>query len=83
MLTMTAACKAWGGHKDGNPWWHSIDVIIHLIDNQRETFFTQPPTGIGDLVVTRIHPSSGRKYLKTLGDGIAPNNLLALPRCPQ
>lgn len=72
-----------GGHRNGLSWWHSIDVIVHMIDNQGETFFTDPVYGDGDLVVTRVHPVSGRKYLKTLGDGQTPNNLLSLPICPQ
>lgn len=71
-----------GGNRNGAWWWHSIDVIIHLIKNEGATFYTQPPYGQGDLVVVR-ETSTGREYLKTLGDGLLPNNLLSLPVCPR
>ena len=71
-----------GGHRNGAGWWHSIDVIIHMIKNQNETFFTNPPTGVGSLVVVRT-AASGREYLKTRDDGLLGNNLLRLPHCPR
>jgi hypothetical protein len=61
--------------------WLNVDTIILLID-QGHTFYTQPPHGSGQQIITAIHPVSHRRYIKTVSDGIVPNNILALPRCP-
>lgn len=81
-LDLDRRIQGLGGSHDGSPWWHSIDVIIHMIDMQGETFFTKPLIGEGSLVVTRTKPN-GRKYLTTLADNSYTNNLLSLPHCPQ
>lgn len=59
----------------------NIDTIIMMID-QGHAFYTQPAFGSGQLIITATHPVSGRRYIKTVSDGIAPNNILSLPRCP-
>lgn len=59
----------------------NVDTIILMI-NQGHTFYTSPPTGNGQRIVTAIHPVSGRHYIKTMADGVVPNNILALPKCP-
>lgn len=66
----------------GNWGYTAIDTIIYMIDVLGHTFYTRPPFGNGQLIITAVHPQSRRKYLKTVADGIAPNNILALPRCP-
>jgi len=59
----------------------SVDVIINMIADGH-SFYTQPPYGSGQRIVTAVHPTSGRRYIKTVADGIEPNNILSLPRCP-
>lgn len=68
----------------GSPVWGNltIDTIIYMIDVQRHEFYTQPPYAQGQRIITANHPVSGRRYLKTVADGVVPNNILALPRCP-
>jgi hypothetical protein len=61
--------------------WLNVDTIIMMID-MGHTFFTSPPSGTGQLIITATHPVSKRRYIKTLTDGVAPNNILNLPRCP-
>ena len=70
-----------GGHRNGQGWWYSIDVIVQLIERENQTFFTDPPSGTGRLVVVR-ETATGKKYLKTLADGVYENNLLSLKHCP-
>ncbi len=62
--------------------WLAIDVIIDMI-NQGHKFYTRPPYGTGQLIIVATHPRTGRRYLKTVADGVEPNNILSLPRCPQ
>lgn len=64
----------------GAGWWYPVDTIIHAIDYEGHTFYTQPPVGAGAKIVTRTH-ANGRKYLTTEGDGFPPNNILRLPLC--
>jgi len=68
----------------GSPIWGKlgIDSIINMIDHQGHTFHTVPPYGQGQQIIAVNHPVSGRRYLKTVADGVVPNNILALPRCP-
>lgn len=61
--------------------WLNVDTIILMID-QGHTFYTAPPYGTGQLIVTATHPRTGRRYIKTVNDGVEPNNILSLPRCP-
>jgi hypothetical protein len=66
-----------GGHGWG---WLQIDTIIQMI-GQGHTFYTSPPIGNGQMIIVDIHPRSRRPYIKTIADGVEPNNILALPRC--
>lgn len=59
----------------------SVDAILLMID-QGHLFYTQPPFGVGQLIISAIHPRTRRRYIKTISDGVEPNNILALPRCP-
>ena len=68
----------------GAGWgWFNIDTIIHMINVQQHTFYTKPPFAPGQMIITAIHPRTGRVYLKTVADGAEPNNILSLPHCPR
>lgn len=67
------------GGPSGGGWYRDIDVLISLIENG-DQFWTVDTDGNSVWIVVRSR--NGRKYLKTQNDGIEPNNLLALPRCP-
>ena len=60
--------------------WQGVteEQVIGWIESRQHSFYVlrgnQPVA-----VVVAIH--NGRKYLKTVADGYAPNNLLALPDC--
>ena len=57
------------------------DEAINRIDSHADQFYVERPVGHRVWVVVAEH--EGRKYLKTEADGEKPNNLLALPECPQ
>lgn len=61
--------------------WLKIDVIINMID-QGHTFYTQPQYGTGQQIIVATHPTTRRRYIKTVADGVEPNNILSMPRCP-
>jgi len=62
-----------------NHWWFGIDTIIRMI-GQGDVFYTMVRGDVA-LIIVRVHPVSRRQYLATVADGLAPNNLLNLPRC--
>lgn len=62
-------------------WYRDIDTIIYLIEEQNEQFWTVAPSGESVWIEVKKRPN-GRKYLKTVPDGVEPNNILALPHCP-
>lgn len=64
----------------GGGWKHLIDDAIWNIENRINDYWTYV-AGARAAVIVAKRPN-GRKYLKTTADGIEPNNLLALPRCP-
>jgi len=63
----------------GSGWKFSIDDAITKIENKTYEFWTYAAGYSTDVVVAKR--ANGRKYLKTVADGIEPNNLLALPTC--
>ena len=66
----------------GPGWSGKIDDIIVWIEGGSHRFWTIAPSS-GQSVWVEVHKrNNGRKYLKTQTDGVEPNNLLALPRCP-
>lgn len=68
------------GAKDtGGAWSLSLDEAIAGIENGTWQFWTMAK---GQKVWVIIATRNGKKYLKTEADGVEPNNLLALPRCP-
>jgi hypothetical protein len=68
------------GGPNGGPWSLKLDAAIAGIENGTWSFWTYGGGAATDVVVAVR--SNGRKYLKTEADGIEPNNLLALPKCP-
>jgi hypothetical protein len=68
-----------GGFTD-TMWSVSLDEAIRMIESGDWRFYVSVG-GRGVWVVVATSPS-GRKYLKTEGDGLLPNNLLSLPECP-
>jgi hypothetical protein len=68
------------GAQNGGPWKLPIDEAIARIEDGTYHFWTYASGRRADVIVARR--PSGRKYLKTTADGVEPNNLLALPRCP-
>lgn len=60
----------------------NIDTILMMID-QGHVFYTRPTYGAGQRIIAAVRAGTGRRYLKTIADGIEPNNILVLPRCPQ
>ncbi|MEC5292950.1 DUF3892 domain-containing protein [Aurantimonas sp. C2-6-R+9] len=65
----------------GGPDWNdSIDNVIGFIQRGQHRFWTSA-AGKSVWVIVKQHPTSGRYYLTTKGDGFPPNNLLNLPRC--
>lgn len=70
-----------GGVAGGKRWYLPVDEAIRWIEQGKGRFYV---TAFGRWVwvIVKIHPTSGRKYLTTEGDGFPPNNLLNLPNCP-
>jgi hypothetical protein len=64
----------------GYGWKLAIDDAIRNIENGENNYWTYAANARVEVVVAKR--SNGRKYLKTTADGIEPNNLLALARCP-
>lgn len=68
------------GATNGGPWSLSIDDAISGIEAGKWSFWTQGGGRTANVIVAKR--PNGRKYLKTDADGVEPNNLLSLPRCP-
>jgi hypothetical protein len=69
-----------GRNSDGTNWKMSEDRAIASIENGTYTFYVS----VGNRTV-EVHVAmtqSGHKFLKTVADNFAPNNLLSLPECP-
>jgi hypothetical protein len=70
-----------GGIENGVPWTLTLAQAISRIEEDGQRFFVEQPIGDrADIIVATT--SRGRRFLKTVADGDAPNNLLALSECP-
>ena len=74
--------QAIGGiNPDGSRWRLPLAEAIAGITRREWVFYVERP--VGTMVEVQIaHSSAGHPYLKTVADGIQPDNLLALPECP-
>jgi hypothetical protein len=66
-----------GLHGDGTTWQLSVEQVIAAVERGERFYVTAPDGSQIKLVVSHTH--AGRRYLRTTADGIAPDNLLALP----
>jgi hypothetical protein len=53
---------------------------IASIKNGKYSFYVSRDGNTVDVIIARSH--LGHEYLKTVADGVAPNNLLSLDECP-
>lgn len=69
-----------GINPNGTRWKLSESEAIQGIKDGKWSFYIERPRGhrVGVIIATR----EGREYLKTEEDGEQPDNLLALPECP-
>jgi hypothetical protein len=63
----------------GRQWTLSEDAAIAEIERGQYFYVSQPPAHDARVIVAQS--STGHKYLKTVADGVVPNNLLSLPEC--
>lgn len=68
-----------GANDDGSRWKLGLDAAIAGVESGKWAFWT---TGGGRTVDVIVAVHNGHKYLKTVSDGVQPDNLLALPECP-
>lgn len=69
-----------GGIDASVRWWRAENDAIRDVERDPGSYYVSV-NGKTERVIVATH--SDRKYLKTVSDGYAPNNLLALPDCPR
>lgn len=68
-----------GQNDDGGRWKQTVDQTIREIESREWEFFVSEGGKTVDVVVAT---HSGHNYIKTVADGLHPDNLLSLPECP-
>lgn len=68
-----------GLNPNGTRWKISQPDAINYIENETYSFFVKK--GLNEVNVI-VSTNNGNKYIKTVNDGLEPNNLLSLPECP-
>jgi hypothetical protein len=70
-----------GINSDGSRWKLAESQAIQDIKNGRYAFYVERPAGrrVNVIIASRL---GGEYLLKTEADGEQPDNLLALPECP-
>jgi hypothetical protein len=68
-----------GVNQDLTRWSITLDHAISGIESRKWVFWTQ---GGGKRAEVVVATHNDHKYIKTVADGVQPDNLLALPDCP-
>ena len=68
-----------GVNQGGGRWKQTQQQTIQEIESGEWEFFVHEA---GRTVEVTVATHNGNKYIKTVADGIHPDNLLALPECP-
>lgn len=68
-----------GVNPDRSRWKLNESQAIAYMEAGTYDFYVQQVYAVAEVIIaTRL----GKKYLKTVADGVSPDNLLSLPECP-